>query len=194
VYLVIKNALLAFCTMSMCVPTLCSSQVEEIHELVISQKENPVLYIPIGPSGSGKSTLYKKIRETDPEVSSFSFDTLRHQWYDPENYCIAWQASVDDPNFFPRVKEIFSEHVASKKSVFLDATNLKPATRKFYIEKAKENGYTVVGFVFSVKIEELIARQSTRDDKSVPEDQVILQYESMTPPLKFEGFDVIVNL
>ncbi len=152
--------------------------------------QKPILFVPIGPSGSGKSTLYKQIASAIPETLSFSFDTLRLAWYNPNDYDQAYQASVADPSFYPRAQSLFTDLLTSSKDIYLDATNLIPAKRQFYIQNAKDNGYLVIGLIFSVPLETLITRQSTRDDKSIPESEVNRQYDSFIPPQKDEGFDL----
>src|SRR5207237_4672271 len=125
-----------------------------------------------------------------PEISSFSLDALRHEWYDPIDYDAAWKASAADPTFYPRAEAVFKALITASKSVYFDATNLKPAKRKKYLKIAKEHGYTIVGLVFSESLETLIARQSTRGDKSISEDVLKTQFDSCLPPQIGEGFDV----
>ncbi len=156
--------------------------------------EKPILYMPIGPSGSGKSTLYKKMNAEASELRVFSFDELRHAWYDPNDYDAAYKASVADPAFYPRSQALFCEILASAQDIYLDATNLNPAKRDFYLQNAKKRGYLVIGLVFSTDLETLIMRQTTRKDKSIAEDQVRNQYALLVPPQINEGFDLVFFL
>jgi predicted kinase len=168
--------------------------IQQVHELLRDEKMSPVLYVPIGPSGSGKSTLYKKLQTVLPEISSFSLDSLRHEWYDPNDYDAAWKSSAADPAFYPRAQALFCEQLASLQDIYFDATNLNPSKRDFYVQRAKASGYFVVGIVFSVNVDILIARQATRGDKSIAEDVVRSQYASLVPPQIGEGIDLVFHL
>lgn len=171
-----------------------SAFIQKLPELVKDQKGYSVLYIPIGPSGSGKSTLYQKIASAHPEIASFSFDSLRHEWYDPIDYDAAWKASAADPTFYSRAEAVLKDQINASKSIYFDATNLNPSKRANYIKMAKEQGYTIAGLVFSVKLETLIERQSTRSDKSIAEEVVKTQFAACMPPQIGEGFDVVFFL
>jgi len=166
--------------------------VQLSHELLGQQKS--ILYMPIGPSGSGKSTLYQKMKAVAPEIQAFSFDALRCAWYNPNDYDVAYQASVADPNFYPRAEGLFCEMLDSSADIYLDGTNLTPTKRCFYVQSAKERGYLIIGLVFSVNLETLIARQGTRGDKSIVESEVRRQYSLQVPPQIGEGFDLVFFL
>lgn len=152
-----------------------------------------LLIIPIGPSGSGKSTLFKKLKEENPSLESFSFDTLRHEWYDPTDYNKAWQAASKDPSFSGRAQNVFREMIKAGKSVFVDNTNLSPKSRRFFIETAKKAGYRTVAYVFNVDVDTLLQRQKTRPDKTVPEHAVRQHVAAMKAPEAGE-FDEIHNI
>ncbi len=171
-----------------------SAFIEKLPELAQDQKGYPVLYMPIGPSGSGKSTLYQKIASAHAEIISFSLDSLRHEWYDPIDYDAAWKASAADPTFYARAEAVLKDQIRTSKSIYFDATNLNPSKRANYIKIAKEQGYTIVGLVFSINLETLIARQSTRSDKSIAEEIVKTQFAACVSPQIGEGFDLVFFL
>lgn len=171
-----------------------SELIQICSESLKNNLKRPILYVPIGPSGSGKTTFCKNIQKASPEVSSFSFDGLRHAWYNPSDYDKAFHAASADPTFYPRAETVFCEMLSSLKDIYLDATNLNPIKRNFYLQKAKEQGYLVIGFVFSVDLEVLIARQATRRDKCIAEDVVRSQYSSLITPQLEEGFDLVFFL
>lgn len=171
-----------------------SSLIQVSREVLKNDGKAPILYMPIGPSGSGKSTLYKKIQAEAPEIKSFSFDVLRHTWYDLNDYDLAYKASVADPAFFPRAQAIFCKMLLSSSDIYLDATSLNPSRRHFFIKNAKERGYLIVGFLFSTKLETLIARQATRVDKCLVEEEVRKQYLLLKSPEANEGFDLVFFL
>lgn len=160
----------------------------KLHELM----KKSVMYIAIGPSGSGKSTLFRKLQDKDPSLRAFSLDMLRHEWYDPTNYAAAWKASTEDKDFANKANERFMEMVEEGDNLFIDNTNLTPKRRRFYIEQARKRGYHVVGIVFNVDLDTLIARQKTRGDKNVPEQAIRQQLRSMVGPVIGE-FDEVMS-
>lgn len=151
----------------------------------------PTLFMPIGPSGAGKSTLFRKLKSENPALRSFSLDDLRHEWYDKDDYNKAWQAAANDKEFGQKANNRFIEMIKRKQDLFIDNTNLSPKRRKFYLDFARRNGYKTIGYVLDVPVETLIARQSTRTDKSVPEDAVRRQHQSMVRPRDGEFDEVI---
>ncbi|TFH11189.1 MAG: hypothetical protein E4H14_01155 [Candidatus Thorarchaeota archaeon] len=151
----------------------------------------PTLIVPIGPSGAGKSSLFKKLKAADSKLQSFSLDSLRHEWYDADNYAAAWKASTEDKEFANKANARFMDMIASGDSIFVDNTNLTPKRRRFYLDIARRNGYKAVAYVFNVDLETLIARQSTRTDKNVPELAVRQQFRSMVGPMANEFDEVI---
>lgn len=151
------------------------------------------LYMPIAPSGAGKSTYLRKLRAQNPNIQTFSLDDLRHEWYDPKDYARAWKLSTEDKEFANKANQRFVEMVRSDIDIYVDNTNLTPKRRKFYLQLAKKHGYKTVGIVFDVPIETLIARQSTRGDKHVPEEAVRRQAAAFTRPYPGE-FDEIIEV
>lgn len=150
----------------------------------------PTLHVPIGPSGSGKTTLYNKIKNENPQVQQFSFDTLRHEWYDKDDYNRAWKMSTEDKEFSNKAQQVFKDLIKSGQDVFVDNTNLTPKSRRFWVDYAKRNGYRTVAYVFNVPVDELIARQDTRPDKKVPAAAVQQQASVVKAPLDGE-FDEV---
>lgn len=151
------------------------------------------LYIAIGPSGSGKSTVYNTLREKYPELVHYSWDSLRHSWYDVDNYRNAWNLANADPTFYNRAFEVYKSFLDANVDIYIDNTNLTKKGRKRFVKLAKELGYRTIGIVFdSIGLDELISRQSTRPDKYVPASAVIRQYNSFQPPTVSE-FDEVFN-
>lgn len=153
----------------------------------------PILYIAIGPSGSGKSTIYNALSKKNPNMNYFSWDKYRLEWYDPEDYSNAWELSCKDKEFKLKLDEQFHKLLNERKDLFIDNTNLTKKRRRPYIENAQRLGYTVVGITFNVSLDTLIARQSTREDKYVPDKAVIQQFENYQYPSIMEGFDEIID-
>ncbi len=151
----------------------------------------PKLYIAIGASGSGKSTLYKKLKIFNPSLNYLSWDQLRHEWYDPENYSNAWKLSNEDKSFGLKADFFFRDLLKKKQDLFIDNTNLTPKRRKAFIEPARKLGYKIIAIIFDVPLKTLIARQSTRGDKYVPEEAVMRQYNSVVLPFAGEVDEVL---
>jgi len=152
----------------------------------------PKLYVAIGPSGSGKSTYFNKLKEKNPSLQHYSWDALRHEFYHPTDYKAAFDASTQDKEFMNRVNDRFHKMLEQQQDMFIDNINGSPKRRKYFIDAAKRAGYTTVAIVFNVPLETLIARQTTRGDKNVPEAAVRQQYNSMVRPLPGE-FDEVVK-
>lgn len=151
------------------------------------------LYISIGAAGSGKTSIIKKVIEYIPNLKVFSFDTLRHEWYDADNYANAWKMSTEDKEFGSKANQRFRELIETNHCVFVDNTNLTPKRRKFYLIEGKKHGYTTIAITFkTVSLETLLERQLTRGDKCVPEGAVRQQYNSLVLPL-FDEFDHVID-
>lgn len=144
--------------------------------------QQKTLHVPIAPSGAGKTTLYNKLKQQHPNLESFSLDLLRHEFYDADDYANAFKMSTEDSEFRNRANQRFVEMLKTGQDIYVDNTNLTPKTRRFYLQQAKRAGYTTIAYVFDVPVEELIARQTTRPDKNVPEDAVRRQHASMKHP------------
>jgi predicted kinase len=153
--------------------------MEMLKELM---QNKPILYIPIGASGSGKSTYLRKLREENPDILSFSWDDLRMEWYDPDNYGNAFRLSTEDKDFITKSQQVFRNMVKTGKDIYVDNTNLTAKRRKFYIDIAKRAGYRTVGIEMPVDVETIVARQKTRGDKNVKETAVRDQHAKLQPP------------
>lgn len=153
----------------------------------------PILWLACGPSGSGKSTCFNILKKNHPNINYFSWDDLRLKWYNPNNYSNAWELSCKDKEFKLKLDEQFHKLLNERKDLFIDNTNLTKKRRRPYIENAQRLGYTVIGITFDVSLDTLIARQSTREDKYIPDKAVIKQFECYQYPSIMEGFDEIID-
>ncbi len=154
--------------------------------------KQPILYIAIGASGSGKSTIFKKLKSHNPNLNYFSWDQLRLDWYDSEDYSNAWKLANEDKSFNLKADVHFRNLLKQKQDLFVDNTNLTEKRRLSFIIPAKKLGYKTVAIIFNVPLKTLIDRQTTRNDKYVPEESVKGQFNSLQPPTKGE-FDVVIN-
>lgn len=153
----------------------------------------PILYIAIGPSGSGKSTLFKKLQTQNPNINYFSWDALRHEWYDTDDYTKAFELSCFDKQFKLKADARFHELLRRHQDLYIDNTNLTMKRRRPFIEAAKRLGYkTIAVTFFNIDLKTLISRQATRGDKYVPENAVAQQYEGIQPPM-WKEFDEVIT-
>jgi predicted kinase len=151
------------------------------------------LFIPIGTSGAGKTTMFNKLKESNPQLEQYSWDVLRHRWYDPVNYKHAWELSTQDGAFGKKINDEYLKMLDEAKDLYIDNMNLSPKKRKWFLEEAKKRNYKTVAIVFpNVTLEMVIERQKTRGDKNVPEAAVRQQWMALKGPMPGE-FDSIVT-
>jgi predicted kinase len=144
-------------------------------------KTKSTIYLAIGASGTGKSTYLKKLREDNPDIKSFSFDDLRHEWYDKDDYGNAFKLSTADKDFNKKAHAEFKRMIKKGGDIFVDNTNLTKERRKFYLDLAKQHNYYTVGINMPVDVETIVARQKTRGDKNVKESAVRDQFARLEP-------------
>lgn len=164
-----------------------------LKDLIEAETHQPTLFVPIGASGTGKSTYLKKLRETNPDILSFSFDDLRHEWYDKEDYGRAFQLSTEDKEFNNKAYNVFRDMIKTGQDIYVDNTNLTAKRRAFYINEAKRRGYRTVGIEMPVDVETIVARQKTRGDKNVKETAVRDQFARLQRPQPNEFDEVVVS-
>lgn len=149
----------------------------------------PTVYMAIGAPGSGKSTFRQQYFS---EAVVHSMDTLRHEWYDAENYARAFELSTQDKDFSNKVQKHFVECLKTGKTVFVDNTNSSSKQRRRYILEAKKKGYRVVAILFPIALQTCIDRQQTRTDKSVPESAVQNIWNAISMPMIGEFDDIAI--
>ena len=150
-----------------------------------------VVYFPISASGGGKSTLYKGNGFKDVEY--FSLDALRHDWYDADDYENAFAMSCKDKGFIHKAQKHYQQMLRDGiKKLFVDNTNTTRKTRRFWVQEARNRGYKTIAYLFPSDRETLVARQESREDKTVPADAVLRQYAQIQMPLYYGEFDEII--
>lgn len=158
--------------------------------------EQPTLYMPIAPSGAGKSTFLRMLKEEKPNIVSFSLDALRHEFYHPTDYKVAYDKAVADKSFEARANARFhkdlKEAFVNKHDIYIDNTNLSAKRRKMYLTAAKKLGFRTIAVMMPVALETLLERQKTRGDKQVPEFAVRQHYNALQTPMIGE-FDEIIT-
>ena len=171
----------------------CDEFEELCDSIVVSDApdfdEAPKLFMLIGASGSGKSSFFNLI---GTDMEHFSLDRFRHEWYDAEDYRKAFELSCADKSFTNKANAEYANMLKRGKDVVVDNTNTSKKRRAHYIRQAKNAGYYIVGVIFPISVNEVVARQHTREDKFVPEEAVRRQYETLALPSYGEFDDIYV--
>lgn len=124
------------------------------------------MIIFIGIQASGKTTFY---HEQFAQHAHISLDVLH-----------------------TRNKEriAMEECFALGKSMVIDNTNPTVADRSGYISRAKENGYSVIGYFFRSRISDCVERNEKREGKAkVPRTAIAATSNKLEMPGYAEGFD-----
>ena len=148
----------------------------------------PRMIIPIGPSGCGKSTY----QEGFTDYEHYSWDNLRHEFYDADDYAKAYEMATADKTFQSRVNARFIEIVKDKKNIYIDNVNVGKRRRNFFITEARRRGYYIQAVLFPVDLMTLMNRQISRPEKNVPEHAVRNQFMNLQVPQFGEFDDVFV--
>ena len=172
------------------------------------QSFEKVVVLPIGASGVGKSTWYDDFtagwegahggsfagrkNAWDPHPVKFSWDDLRLEWYDSEDYSRAYELQVADKDFDKKAQARFVEDLARSPVVVVDNTNLSRKRRAFFVNTARQKGYKVVGVTFPIALDVLKERQASRTDKTIPMGAVVSHYNATQMPFYGEFDDVVV--
>lgn len=150
----------------------------------------PICSLMIGASGVGKSTFAK--HEDNVLTPIYSWDTLRKNWYDENDYSNAFKLSCEDKEFMNKAQGEFINIVKRGGNIIVDNTNLSVKRRRFFIDQARQNGYRVEAVLFPIDKETLIGRAGKRPEQPVPVGAVIGHYLSMQFPNYGEFDDIIV--
>lgn len=143
----------------------------------------------IGPSGSGKSTA-----AAESALEVFSLDSLRHEFYDMNDYKNAFKMSVEDDKFNVKTNKRFLSMLKIAKNdntgLVIDNINISKKSRRMYLTQSKNHGFRTVGIVFFGGLEKTISR-ANRPDKTIPSDVVKRQYMNLQLP-QYGEFDQVI--
>jgi protein phosphatase len=146
------------------------------------------LVLLIGPSGAGKTTFAAHHFAPTEIVSS---DECRAMVSDDD----ANQAAT--PAAFRLLHAIVRERMRLGRLTVVDATNLKPASRRPLLAMARKNGRPASAIVFNLPVESCLSRIDLRRDRIVPVDAVRRQHAELATTLagiQAEGFDRVYVL
>lgn len=142
----------------------------------------PSLVLLIGPSGSGKTTFAARHFLPTEVVSS---DLCRRLVWDDDNNMEATPAA------FRVLRSIARERLRLGRMVVIDATNVRPASRKPLVALARKHHRPAIAIAFELPLELCLARNRARVGRSVPDDVVRRQHAEMARSLgglEVEGF------
>lgn len=126
----------------------------------------PVMAIMTGIQASGKSAFCKNHLSAYDRIN---LDTLHTR--NKENMAI-------------------DEALQAGNDMVIDNTNPTVEDRRKYIQKAKENGYRVIGYFMQSRVQECIARNELRAGKEkVPTIAIAATSKKLEMPSYEEGFD-----
>jgi predicted kinase len=149
----------------------------------------PTVFVMIGASGTGKSTFFTNL---SGDYEHFSLDVLRHDWYDPDDYRVAFEKACKDKKFNSKANKVYTEMLATGNNVVIDNVNGSKKRRAHYLNMAKTKGYKTVAVLLPVALNTILARQHSREDKFVPDDAVTRQYMTLSMPSYGEFDDIYV--
>ena len=146
------------------------------------------LVVMIGPSGAGKTTFAARHFSPTEVVSS---DVCRALVSGDENDIAATPAA------FRVLHSIARERLKLGRLVVVDATSVRPASRKPLIALARRHRRPSVAIAFDLPLELCLERNRTRSSRTVPDGVVLRQHDQMVrsqPGLHREGFDRVYLL
>lgn len=158
----------------------------------------PKIIMPIAPSGAGKSTLAPLYTRTNGPARSgecvyFSWDALRLEWYgDGSDYTKAYRESQKDSKFNNKAHKVFMDYLKAGRDIFVDNTNLSLKRRRGLLSDARRKGYYKIAVLLPIDLDTLLERRVKREDKVIPVDSVLRQYQSLSTPSYGEFDEILV--
>jgi protein phosphatase len=155
---------------------------------VILTLSDPSLVLLIGPSGSGKSTFARQQFRPTEIVSS---DACRALVSDDEND----QSVTADA--FALVQLLVEKRLKHRRMTVVDATNLRPADRRPYLDAARRAGVPAVALVFDWPEAVLFGRHAQRTDRPFGTSVLAAHRRTLHAglgELPREGYDAVHHL
>ena len=165
-------------------------------------------YILVGVSGVGKSTwtsqLVKSAEADGTKCGVFSLDQVRLDCYARSEALLT--AHTDESTTYAKAFEYVNSHknefdqavnaawyntLNNCDIVVVDNTNLTRKSRNRWIQDARKKGFQICGVEFFAPLSVLLARQTTRGDKIIPEDVVRTMYMSQQSLLLGSEVDML---
>ncbi|HVM30908.1 MAG TPA: AAA family ATPase [Candidatus Limnocylindrales bacterium] len=144
---------------------------------------DPSLVLLVGPSGGGKSTF---ARRSFPAGTVLSSDELRGILSgDPNDQGASAEA-------FQVLAMLINGRLRRGLLTVVDATNLRPESRRRWRSMARRYGLPAVAICFDLSLEDYVAFNRARPERQVEEEVVMAQAERMRRAMADtadEGFD-----
>ena len=157
---------------------------------------NNVVYMLIGPPGCGKSTFreehVRRCEQIGHKTAVVSMDDLRLEWYSPE-YDIAFKKASEDSAFNAKVDKVYVEALRENNIIILDNTNTAGRARKRWLAPARARDFKVHAVLFPSTREQVLMRQHSREDKTIPAHVVENMYDRLSLPLIGDFDEVSVH-
>ena len=141
------------------------------------------LNIMIGIPGSGK-TKYAKTNLLNENTIYLSSDDIRVDMF-------GFEDQTHNAEVFERMKRETLTALQNGFDVVYDATNLNKKRRSNIINQAKIYGAEVNAYLCCTRINIILERNLTRQERQIPWDKLIQMIQSIEPPMYYEGFDNI---
>jgi predicted kinase len=155
---------------------------------MLTNKEKPILMIPVGLPGSGKTTYYQTVHT----YTRISKDVIRFSMLKSKETKIYFDAEIE-----PLVTDFhwkqFKAAISKKENIYLDNTNLTIEKRRPYIRLAKEKDYFVAAVHFHISMD-LILQQNEQRAEVVSPQIIGKMDQALNWPLRCEGFDMILTI
>lgn len=170
-------------------PAIAASRVNHL-----LNQENPIFIMMVGVPGCGKSTF---IRSLGQNIMIASTDDMIEEK--------ALQAGKTYSQIFDKINHKhlkldmirdIKKAIVDRHHVALDRTNMSRKTRSEFIDLFPDN-YTKVCLNFSIDDKVLRERLKARAEatgKVIPEFVLFNMFKSYNPPIKDEGFDIIIEV
>lgn len=172
-----------------------------------------VAFIMIGVSGSGKSTIQTKLMGELSSVnqyfcSTFSLDDARIRFLhqeksdqilssdsDADIYRKAFRYANDNKKEFDDfVNQEWWAVLTTNGAIFIDNTNLTRKSRARWISDARSKGFKIVCVQVMTPLDTVLARQTSRTDKSVPLETVSDMFMRQQEAQLGTECDVLINV
>lgn len=152
-----------------------------------SHKSN-IAYILVGPPASGKSTWSDERIRLNPSTVLIASDTVRKELLgDEENF-------TNEPMVWNTIKERWVDSLKNGNTTILDATNVVPRNREFFVQSAKKIGCVVIAVdTFAGLPVEVMLERNAKRKRVVPEHVIRNMFKSYVPPTEAEGFDSVIT-
>lgn len=126
----------------------------------------------IGPQASGKSTFYReRFFRSHVRINLDMLKTRHREW------------------------RFLQTCLETRQPFVIDNTNPRRTDRARYIDPAREAGFTIAGYLFAARIDDILQRNAQRpEDEQVPERGIRGTLARLEQPIVAEGFRTLYRV